>query len=108
MLQRLLSRLSALFRCAACDARETENAFLRSELVSIREESARVQRECLDRVMARSYTEYAVGRASIEGDPNSVMGRSDEVEWALEQERHREVEAAASRAMRSEGEEVVA
>lgn len=90
------------FHCSGCEAREIENAHLRGELIALRQETERVNAEarerifqmakdCNDRVMARSYTEYAVGIGTQEPSAPSVS-RSDEAEWLIEQKHQREIE----------------
>ena len=86
-----------LFKCGVCAAKEKELEYLRDLVRSLQKnmldsnnkhisDLMTVQKDCNDRIMSRSYTEFAVGQAT-ESSPVQAFSRSDEEEWKIEQDR---------------------
>lgn len=97
-----LQFLNWLFSCSTCEHKQAEIAYLRQQVKEAQdklqeerqacdEKLANLSKDCLDRVMARSYTEYAVGQ-STQGPVNAPQPRSDEEEWAIENKRRIQLE----------------
>ena len=94
----MIRRIKSLFRCSSCVHKQQEIDYLRHEFHTAqtymatqrKEWDARLEslaKDCMDRVMSRSYTEYAVGEASRNPDSHEPKCRSDEDEWLIEQSR---------------------
>ena len=103
--------LKRLFSCSGCEQSQAEVNYLRAQLSEAqsylsaqrKEMDARMEgltKNCMDRVMSKSYTEYALGQANEHPDM-TTRPRSDEDEYLIEKNKEfqksnelRQVEAA--------------
>lgn len=85
------------FSCKVCESKDDQIKYLRAQLDWANEQfrllSSSSQgrlvdmaKDCQDRVMSRSYTEYALGKAN-EHPSTEAIHRTDEDEYAIEQRR---------------------